>query len=231
MSWTYMLVDWYWYNQDSPDPHTAIKPEPHIDMPALMAYAKAKGVKLILWVNSKNIRSIGMDKLFATYAAWGAAGVKIDFFSRLGSQATQRWQEELLAGAAKHKLVVDFHGTYTPTGLERTWPNFITMEGVLGEVRQTGTAIHAVAHDGASLLADCSALRCHSGRHQRAKMVEANAITQVVGTRTAARPIVLMDSPDLCLYDSPRTIMDSPGSNSIAACQRPGMKRECSPPK
>ena len=86
-------------------------------MPELMAYGKAKGVKLILWVNSKNINSIGMDKLFATYAGWGASGVKIDFFSRNGSQATQRWQEELLACAAKHKLVVDFHGTYTPTGL------------------------------------------------------------------------------------------------------------------
>ena len=132
MGWRYMLVDWFWYDQESKDPETAIKPQGHINMPELMAYAKSKGVKLILWVNSKNIPSIGADKLFATYAGWGAAGVKIDFFQNNGSQATQRWHEELLAAAAKHRLAVDFHGAYTSTGLSRTWPNLLTQEGVLG---------------------------------------------------------------------------------------------------
>ena len=166
MGWTYMLIDWYWYNQDSRDPNTAITPEPHIDMPELMAYAKAKRVKPILWVNSKNINSIGMDKLFATYAGWGAAGVKIDFFNRNGSQATQRWQEEILACAAKHKLVVDFHGSYTPTGLARTWPNFVTQEGVLGEeyakLGRQFTPSHMI--DASLYSRTPRPGRCHSGR-------------------------------------------------------------------
>ena len=97
MGWPYMLVDWFWYDQESSDPQTAIKPLSHIDMPALMAHAKSKGVKLILWVNSKNIPSIGAETLFTTYKQWGAAGVKIDFFQNNGSQGTQRWMEELAA--------------------------------------------------------------------------------------------------------------------------------------
>ncbi|MFN2168875.1 MAG: glycoside hydrolase family 97 catalytic domain-containing protein, partial [Anaerolineae bacterium] len=133
MGWPYMLIDWFWYDQDSKDPETAIKPLSHIDMPELMAYARERGVKPLLWVNSRNIASIGVDRLFSTYARWGAAGVKVDFFFANGSQQTQRWQEELIAHAARHKLLIDFHGSYTPTGLARTWPNYITQEGVLGE--------------------------------------------------------------------------------------------------
>jgi alpha-glucosidase len=217
MGWTYMLVDWYWYNQDSRDPETAIKPEPHIDMPELMAYAKAKGVKLILWANSKNIRSIGMDKLFATYASWGASGVKIDFFSNNGSQATQRWQEELLACAAKHKLVVDFHGTYTPTGLARTWPNFITQEGVLGEeyakLGRQFTPSHMIALPFTRGLLGPADVTPGGFVNVREDQFRPNAIpTQVVGTRARQLALsMLMDSPYLCLCDSPTNYHAQPG--------------------
>jgi len=34
--------------------------------------------------------------------------------------------------AAKYKLMLDFHGAYKPTGLQRTWPNCMTNEGVKG---------------------------------------------------------------------------------------------------
>jgi alpha-glucosidase len=217
MGWTYMLIDWYWYNQDSRDPETAIKPEPHIDMPELMSYAKAKGVKLILWCNSKNIDSIGMEKLFATYAGWGASGVKIDFFPRLGSQVSQRWQEELLACAAKHKLVLDFHGIYTPTGLSRTWPNLITQEGVLGEEyaklgRQFSSA-HMMALPFTRGLLGPADVTPGGFVNVREDQFRPNAIpTQVVGTRARQLALsVLMDSPYLCLCDSPTNYRGQPG--------------------
>jgi alpha-glucosidase len=217
MGWTYMLVDWYWYNQDSRDPETAIKPEPHIDMPELMTYAKAKGVKLILWVNSKNINSIGVDKLFDTYAGWGASGVKIDFFPKNGSQATQRWQEELLASAAKHKLVVDFHGTYTPTGLARTWPNFITQEGVLGEeyakLGKQFTASHMIALPFTRGLLGPADVTPGGFVNVTEEQFKPRAIpTQVVGTRTRQLALsMLMDSGFLCLCDSPTNYHGQPG--------------------
>jgi alpha-glucosidase len=217
MGWTYMLIDWYWYNQDSREPDTAIKPEPHIDMPELMAYAKAKGVKLILWVNSKNINSIGMDKLFATYASWGASGVKIDFFANNGSQKTLRWQEELLACAAQHKLVVDFHGTYTPTGLARTWPNFITQEGVLGEeyakLGRQFSPSHMIALPFTRGLLGPADVTPGGFVNVREDQFRPNAIpAQVVGTRARQLALsVLMDSPFLCLCDSPTNYRGQPG--------------------
>ncbi|MEI7902817.1 MAG: glycoside hydrolase family 97 catalytic domain-containing protein, partial [bacterium] len=132
MGWPYQLVDWFWYDHNGKDPDTAIQPRPYIDLPAMFRHAKEKGVGMILWVHSKSIPPIGAEKLFSTYASWGAAGVKIDFFKDNGSQKTMKWQEELLACAAKHRLLVNFHGTAVPTGLSRTWPNLITQEGVAG---------------------------------------------------------------------------------------------------
>jgi alpha-glucosidase len=57
--------------------------------------------------------------------------VKVDFMDS-DSQETVQWYEEVLRTAAKYKLFVNFHGAYKPTGLARTWPNYITQEGVLG---------------------------------------------------------------------------------------------------
>ncbi len=49
------------------------------------------------------------------------------------SQETVRWYEETIAAAARHRLTVDFHGAYKPTGLARTYPNYVAQEGVLGD--------------------------------------------------------------------------------------------------
>ncbi|MEI9998940.1 MAG: glycoside hydrolase family 97 catalytic domain-containing protein [Verrucomicrobiota bacterium] len=64
-------------------------------------------------------------------ARWGVAGLKIDFINSC-SQESVTWCEKVLEEAAARHLLVDFHGMYVPTGLARTWPNFITQEGVRG---------------------------------------------------------------------------------------------------
>ena len=217
MGWPYMLVDWFWYDQESANPETAITPQSHIDMPELMAYAKSKGVKLLLWVNSKNIPSIGAEKLFSTYAGWGAAGVKIDFFPNNGSQVAQRWLEELLATAAKHKLVVDFHGAYTPTGLSRTWPNLLTQEGVLGvEYVKLGNAFtprHMMTLPFTRGLLGPADVTPGAFVNVREEDFAPNSIPATVrGTRARQLALsVLMDSPLLCLCDSPTNYLNQPG--------------------
>lgn len=217
MGWPYMLVDWYWYEQNSSEADTAIKPLAHIDMPELMNYAKNEGVRLLLWVNSKNIPSIGMDKLFATYAAWGAAGVKIDFFHDNGSQRTQRWLEELLESAARHKLVVDFHGVYTPTGLSRTWPNLLTQEGVLGveyvKLGKTFTPHHMMTLPFTrGLLGPADVTPGAFLNVREADFIPNSIPATVTGTRARQLALsVLMDSPLLCLCDSPANYINQPG--------------------
>ena len=125
MGWPYQLVDWYWYKDDP------TKPLPHVDLPAVLAHAREKQVKLFIWMHSKDLKKVGFEKAFATVAGWGAAGVKVDFMNS-DSQETVAWYAAGLAAAAKYHLMVDYHGAYKPTGLARTFPNFITQEGVLG---------------------------------------------------------------------------------------------------
>jgi alpha-glucosidase len=221
MGWPYMLIDWFWYDQDSSDPDTAIKALSHIDMPELMAHAAAKGVKLILWVNSKNIPSIGADRLFRTYREWGAVGVKIDFFSNNGSQGTQRWMEELAAQAAAHQLVVDFHGVHTPTGLSRTWPNVLTQEGVLAveyvKLGYSFTPEHMMRLPFTRALLGPADVTPAAFLNVRPDQFASNSVPSTV-TGTRARHLaftMLIDSPYLCMVDAPENYREEPGLNFL----------------
>ena len=72
-----------------------------------------------------------MDEVFALYERLGVKGVKVDFMDR-DDQEMVAFYHRMLSSAARHKLMVNLHGAYHPTGLNRTWPNFMTQEGVLG---------------------------------------------------------------------------------------------------
>lgn len=126
MGWPYMLCDWGWNKGDDVTQHVD-----SVDIPSLIQYAKSKNVKLILWMHSDALTKTGFEKAFSTLASWGVAGVKVDFMNS-DSQEMVQWYVKALETAAKYKLLVDFHGAYKPTGLARTYPNYITQEGVLG---------------------------------------------------------------------------------------------------
>ena len=72
-----------------------------------------------------------MDTVFALYKAWGIAGVKIDFMNR-DDQEMVNWYEKVMKTAAKYHLMIIFHSSFKPTGTQRTYPNVLTTEGVLG---------------------------------------------------------------------------------------------------
>jgi len=138
MGWLYQLVDWYWYGP----PFTSLEtfePNPEADItrytdecnvPEIVKYAGSKGVKTILWLEWHHVNK-QMDEAFPLYEKWGISGVKIDFMDR-NDQEMVNFYHKVVKKAAEHHLLVDFHGAYMPTGIERTYPNFITREGVLG---------------------------------------------------------------------------------------------------
>jgi len=101
-----------------------------IDMPELVRYAASKGVGLILWAHWEHVRT-RMDEVLDTYARWGIKGVKIDFMNR-DDQDVVDFYHRVAAATAKRHLLLDLHGAYVPAGLQRTYPNFITQEGVMG---------------------------------------------------------------------------------------------------
>nr|WP_297382326.1 glycoside hydrolase family 97 protein [uncultured Roseateles sp.] len=101
-----------------------------IDMPALVRYAADKGVGLLLWVHWEHLAP-RMDEVLDTYARWGIKGIKVDFMNR-DDQDMVAFYQRVAEATAKRHLLLDLHGAYVPAGLQRTYPNFITQEGVLG---------------------------------------------------------------------------------------------------
>ena len=109
-----------------------------------VAYANAKGVKPLIWYNS----SVGWingapgpkfrlnkpedrEKEFAWCEKIGVAGVKIDFFSG-DNESNMSYCQDLMESAARHHLLVNFHGAPIPRGWQRTYPNLLSTEGVYG---------------------------------------------------------------------------------------------------
>ncbi len=131
----YFLIDAGWaYGATpccNPDPGTDItRPDPAIDMPALVKYAADRHVGLLLWAHWRHVQP-RIDQVLDTYQRWGIKGIKVDFMER-DDQEMVNFYHDLAEGTAKRHMLLDMHGAYPPGGLQRTYPNFITQEGVMG---------------------------------------------------------------------------------------------------
>lgn len=136
LGWEYVLIDARW-DQWEDAPATVQR---------LVETANKKNVKLLLWYSSAGqharfrlaetpsdrmlepaVRSAEMEKI----AGWGIAGIKVDFFL---SDKQDRIQQYIgiLEDAAKHQLLVNFHGSTVPRGWQRTYPHLMSMEAVNG---------------------------------------------------------------------------------------------------
>jgi len=123
-----------WYVDDGvnfqPGPNADVtKPVPGLDMKEVCDYAKSKGVGVRVWVQWAALYP-KLDTAFAIFEKWGLQGMMVDFMDR-DDQEMVNIQTEMLEKAAKHKLHIQFHGAYKPTGLHRTYPNEFTREGTL----------------------------------------------------------------------------------------------------
>jgi alpha-glucosidase len=98
----------------------------------LVDYSRERGVGLILWRHSNQLRTPeAREAFFKKLHDAGVAGAKIDFFDHEHKEVIDLYTE-LLRTAAKHQLLVNFHGANKPTGEARTWPNELIREGVRG---------------------------------------------------------------------------------------------------
>lgn len=121
----YMLMDAGWAVNN--DVRTF---NPNVDMKKIMAHAAERKVAVILWIGWSVVKD-NTDEQVAYLASLGCAGLKIDFMDR-DDQDAVRSIERIAAAAAKHHLVLDWHGMFKPTGLERTYPNILNYEGIYG---------------------------------------------------------------------------------------------------
>ena len=113
---------------DSLDPKRTKGP---FDLQELVKYAKERGVGITVYVNQRALTK-QLDVILPLYQKWGIAGVKYGFVN-VGSQEATIWLHEAVRKAADHKLMVDIHDEYRPSGYSRTYPNLMTQEGIGGD--------------------------------------------------------------------------------------------------
>ena len=123
----YVVLDEGWYVPSSGDMLTTI---PEIDLPMLVAYAQEKGVGLWLWTVF-NVLDSQLEEACKKYSDMGIKGLKVDFLDRDDQQAVEMTYR-ICEAAAKNNLMLDLHGFYKPTGLNRTYPNVVNYESVFG---------------------------------------------------------------------------------------------------
>ena len=119
--WEYVLLDAGWNPRDVPE---------------IAGYGRSKGVKVMVWTAWDAISDPARrERLFSQWASWGVAGVKVDFL--LSDRADRIAIYGAIArDAARHHMTVVFHGCTVPRGIQRTWPNVLTMEAVKGTERE-----------------------------------------------------------------------------------------------
>jgi len=121
----YIILDEGWYKLGD-----LMDVNPDVDMTELSGYAEEKDVGLILWVIWKTLDD-QLDEALDQFKKWGVCGIKVDFMQR-DDQLMVNYYYKIARKAAESHLLVDFHGAYKPAGLQRTYPNVITREGVRG---------------------------------------------------------------------------------------------------
>ena len=219
MGWPYMFVDDPWYagkKYKMGDPrNNVLKANDDIDMDAVLKHAKSKGIRLFLWLHWEDVGR-QLDEAFALYEKWGIAGVKIDFMDREDQEMVE-WYDMVTQKAAKHKLMVDFHGAFKPNGYRRAHPNLITREGVRGNEynkwsKLTPEHYCTIPYTRMMLGPGDFTPGSFLNRYYDGPLVEGVATAQGIGTRAHELAVSLIyDSPILCLCDCPAVYKDQPG--------------------
>lgn len=123
----YVVLDEGWYESKKGD---IMSPIPEIRLPELIAFAKKKGVDIVLWTVF-NVLDEHLEEAMTKYGSMGVKGFKIDFLDRDDQEAVEL-AYRIAEAALRHKMVLDYHGYYKPTGMSRTFPNILNYEAVFG---------------------------------------------------------------------------------------------------
>ena len=204
LGWEYVLIDDGW--------------EGKIDLKTFVSYARRQGVDVIVWYNHNKFTDNYASCLttFRSLASQGVKGVKIDFFEDDSQKMVKKYQT-LLRAAAAAKLMVDFHGSTRPTGWERTYPNLMSMEAVLGGEMLLDQPHMNQADHAANLVLGRNVIGpmdfTPTKLAQRTGSLKTHSNTEENPYTTWAYQLALwtlFESGFQCLIDCPDNIIDSP---------------------
>ena len=107
-------------------------------VPRTVRYAHTRGVDVIAWFHSRDLRTQAQrDEWLPRLKSWGVSGIKVDFMDS-DSQEIAPVVRRRRPRHRRYELMINFHGSALPTGLQRTWPHIMSYEAVRG--RRTGSA-------------------------------------------------------------------------------------------
>lgn len=221
----YMLIDDGWYVGSQGNGRYSAEADitraiPQLDLPMLIDHARQRGVGIWVWAHWRSLEP-RMDAVFAQYQAMGIKGVKVDFMDR-DDQQMVAFFHRLMHSAAAHQLMVNMHGAYRPTGLNRTWPNYLTQEGVLGAENNKWsrriTPTHNLTLPFTRMLTGPMDYTPGGFRNVAVGAFEpAFVAPRVMGTRAHQLAMfVVYESPLQMVADSPDMYVDADGADFIA---------------
>ena len=140
----YVILDEGWAVKYANDLNQVV---PEIDLEELVAYGRERGVGIILWAGYWPFAK-DMENVCRRFSEMGIKGFKVDFMNR-DDQPMVDWYRRAAEMCAKYHLLMNFHGAYKPTGLQRTYPNVVNFEGVHGleQMKWSDPSVDQVTYD------------------------------------------------------------------------------------
>lgn len=216
----YVILDEGWAVNLKADLYQVV---PEIDLKELIRYGESKNVGIILWAGYYAFNR-DIEGICKHYSDMGVKGFKIDFMDR-DDQPMVDFHRRGAEIGAKYKMLIDYHGTYKPTGLQRTYPNVINFEGVNGleQLKWSGPELDQVKYDvlipfirqvAGPMDYTQGAMRNATKRNYR----QVNSETMSQGTRCRQlAEYVIFESPLNMLCDNPSNYMREPECTEFIA--------------
>lgn len=128
----YVHLDAGWYGPEMKVASDAsrVAKDKDLALQEIINYGSTKDIGIIVYVNQRALAK-QIDELLPLYQKWGLKGLKFGFV-QIGSNRWTNWLHEAVKKASKHRLMVNIHDEYRPTGFSRTYPNLMTQEGIRG---------------------------------------------------------------------------------------------------
>jgi alpha-glucosidase len=209
-----------WYKQSkagvAPGPDTDVtRPREGFDLARIRRYAESRHVRLWTWVHQAALRG-RVEEAFAAFEKLGWSGMMVDFFDH-DDQDSVELAESILKAAAKHHILIHFHGVWKPTGWQRTYPNLMNHEGALNleylKWSDRCTPEHNLMMAFTRLIA--GPMDYHLGGFRavpRDRFVPHNIAPNVLGTRCHMLAMyVCFDNPTPMVADYPTAYEGQPG--------------------
>ncbi|MDR2816712.1 MAG: glycoside hydrolase family 97 protein [Proteiniphilum sp.] len=211
----YVILDEGWAVNLEAD---LMKVIPEIDLQELVDYGKERNVGVILWAGYWAFDR-DMENVCRHYSEMGVKGFKVDFMDRDDQQMVD-FIYRASETAVRYKLILDFHGMYKPSGLQRTYPNVLNFEGVFGleQLKWSPESVDMVTYDVtipfirmAAGPMDYTQGAMHNASKGNYRPVNSEPMSQGTRCRQLALYVVL-ESPVNMLCDSPTNYMKEPES-------------------